>query len=137
MMQHQSTKNSYKTEIYCVNTRGQTQHRPFMRFISSCMYLRMIYLPLWSLRCIYIKFKNSAITSTEFKYDVSVFAMKAYTESRVGVLLDSFLTLALYWGDQLHASTALPSGKNPPYQMQFLPPKDHKTSASPLQGPVG
>jgi hypothetical protein len=78
------------------------------------------------------------MTSSELKCDVvPVFAMKAYTGSRVEVLLDSFLTLALDWGDQVHASKSLSSSKNPPYPMQLLPQKAHKTSASPLQGPVG
>lgn len=51
-------KNSHKTEIYCVNTRSQTQDTPFMHFIPSSMYLRMIYLPLWSPRSISIEFKT-------------------------------------------------------------------------------
>lgn len=78
------------------------------------------------------------MTSSGLKCDVvPVFVMKAYTRSRVEVFLDSFLTLALDWGDRLHASTALPLGKDPPYPMQLSPQKDHKTSASPLQVPVG
>ena len=85
-----------------------------------------------------MEFKNSAMTSSGLKCAVvAVFARKAYTGSRVQVLLDSVLTSALDWGDQLHASTALPSGKDPHYPMQLLPQKTHKTSASPLQGPVG
>jgi len=77
------------------------------------------------------------MTSSVLKFDIPVFAMKAYTGNRAEVLLDSFLTLALYCGDQLQASMPLPPGKDPPYPIQLLPPKDHKTSASPLQGPVG